>query len=300
MNSRTAPMLARAVMLTFPLLLRAQGIPDVLPDESEFNRVAGQNIQPFFEGWQKMPDGHVAMWFGYLNRNFKEIGEVPVGPNNRFDLQADMGQPSHFYPRRHLFVFKVDIPADWPKDKRLVWTVNFHGKAAAASGWLQPEWEVDDGVIQMNIGPGGAPPENPRNQAPTIAVRGDTTVSAGGTLKLSATATDDGIPKPRSRNQSAVNPAAAQRMPLPPAAMPPPRAQLGLRIRWILYRAPDTGGDVVFDQDSNAPVAGGTSSELTNSATFTAPGIYWLRAIASDGTLETPYDLKVTVIANPQ
>ena len=289
--------LGQAVVLALPWLLGAQGIPDVLPDESEFNRVAGQNIQPFYEGWQRMPDGHIAMWFGYLNRNFKELGDVPVGPNNRFDARADMGQPSHFYPRRHLFVFKVDLPQDWPADKRLVWTVSYHGKPASASGWLQPEWEIDDGVIQMNLGPGGAPPENPRNQAPTIAVRGDTTVSAGGTLKLSATATDDGIPKPRTRNQSAVNPSAAkQATPLPPAAMPPPRAQLGLRIRWILYRAPDTGGTVVFDQDSNAPVVGGTTSELTNSATFTEPGVYWLRAIATDGTLETPYDLKVTAI----
>jgi len=120
----------------------------------------------------------------------------------------------------------------------------------------------------------------------------------GSALKLSATATDDGIPKPRARNQSAVNPTATQKMPLPLAATPPPRAQLGLRIRWILYRAPETGGEVVFDQDTNAPVVGGASSELTNTATFSAPGTYWLRAIASDGMLETPYDFKVTVIRN--
>jgi hypothetical protein len=293
--------LVQVAWVVFPWLLGAQAIPDVLPDESEFNRVAGQNIQPFYEGWQRMPDGHLVMWFGYLNRNFKELGDVPIGPDNHFDLQADLGQPTHFYPRRHLFVFRVDVPKDWPAEKRLVWTVNYHGKVAAASGWLQPEWEVDDGVIQMNIGPGGAPPENPRNQAPTIAVRGDTTVSVGGTLKLAATATDDGIPKPRTRNPSAANPAAGkQAMPLPPAATPPPRAQLGLRIKWILYRGPDSGGDVVFDQDSNAPVVGGTASELSNTATFSAPGVYWLRAIATDGTLETPYDLKITVIANPR
>ena len=299
MKSQRAEAVARVALFVFPLLLRAQALPDVLPDESEFNRVAGQNIQPFYEGWQKMPDGHIAMWFGYLNRNFKELGDVPVGPDNHFDLQADMGQPTHFYPRRHLFVFKVDVPKDWPAEKRLAWTVNYHGKSAAASGWLQPEWEVDDGVIQMNIGPGGAPPENPRNQAPTIAVRGDTTVSVGGALKLTATATDDGIPKPRTRNQAA-NPAAKQAMPLPPAATPPPRAQLGLRIKWILYRAPATGGEVVFDQDSNTPVVGGTTSELSNTATFSAAGVYWLRAIATDGTLETPYDWKVTVIGKPR
>jgi hypothetical protein len=301
MNAQMPRAVARGALFVLPLLLRAQGIPDVLPDESEFNRVAGQNIQPFFEGWQKMPDGHIAMWFGYLNRNFKELGDVPIGPNNHFDLQADLGQPTHFYPRRHLFVFKVALPNDWPAEKHLVWTVTFHGKPASANGWLQPEWEVDDGVIQMNIGPGGAPPENPRNQPPAITVRADTTVSVGGALKLTASATDDGIPKPRVRNRSAVNPAAdAQRLPLPPAATPPPRAQLGLRIRWMLYRAPESGGAVVFDQETNAPAVGGTSTELRNAATFSAPGVYWLRAVATDGMLETPYDLKVTVIGNPQ
>ena len=87
-------------------------------------------------------------------------------------------------------------------------------------------------------------------------------------------------------------------MPMPPGASPSQRAQLGLWIRWILYRGPGTGGEVVFDQESNAPVVGGISTALSNSATFSAPGTYWLRAIATDGTLETPYDLKVAVIDN--
>ena len=101
-----------------------------------------------------MPDGHIAMWFGYLNRNFKELGDVPIGPNNRFDREADMGQPTRFYPRRHLFVFKVDLPRDWAAGQRLVWTVNFHGKPATASGWLQPEWEVNNEILMENLGGG--------------------------------------------------------------------------------------------------------------------------------------------------
>ncbi|MSV30010.1 MAG: hypothetical protein EXQ52_14880 [Bryobacterales bacterium] len=38
------------------------------------------------------------------------------------------------------------------------------------------------------------------------------------------------------------------------------------------------------------------SAELVTGATFSAPGTYWLRAVATDGMLETPYDLKVTVV----
>jgi hypothetical protein len=268
---------------------------DALPDDTQFGRAGGQNIQPIYEGWQKMPDGHIVMWFGYLNRNFQEQVDVPVGADNKFDLKADMGQPTHFYTRRHLFVFKVDVPDKWPVEKRLVWTVTAHGKTSAASGWLQAEWEVDDGVIQMNIGPGGAPP-NPPNSPPKITVNADTTAIVGKPLKLVASATDDGIPKARRRAPAPVAANAAPPMPLPPAAAPKPRAILGLRVRWILYRGPNGGGDVSFAEDSSKPTVGATEAALATEASFSAPGVYWLRAIATDGLLETPYDLKVTVI----
>jgi hypothetical protein len=277
--------------------LAAQSVRDQLPEDAGFARAAGQNVQPFFEGWQRLPDGQIVMWFGYLNRNYQEELDIPVGAGNKFDLRDDLGQPTHFYTRRRLFVFKVAIPDDWPADKRLTWTLTVNGRTSAANGWKQPEWEVDEGVIQMNIGPGGAPPINPPNTAPRISVNGDTTIEAGKQLKLTASATDDGIPTPRNLNRNAVaNNPSASRQPLPPGAAPPPRAQIGLRIRWILYRAPTGGGRVVFEPDTTNIVAGGTSAQLTTQAIFSAPGAYWLRAIASDGMLETPYDLKVTVI----
>ncbi len=277
--------------------LDAQKVIDQLPDEANFARAAGQLVQPFYEGWQRMPDGHIVMWFGYFNRNFEEEPDVPIGANNKFDLRDDLGQPTHFYPRRHLFVFRVDLPENWAVDKRLVWTLTVNGQTTSANGWLQPEWEVDNGVIQMNIGPGGAPPVDPPNEAPKITGSGDQAALVGKPLTLTVSATDDGIPKPRVRRPANANAAAAApaRMPMPPGATPPPRAQLGLRIRWMLYRAPVSGGQVVFETDSTRPVSGGQSAELTTAATFSAPGTYWLRAVASDGLLETPYDVKVTV-----
>jgi len=286
--------LALAAGLALPVWLCGQPprVIDQLPDEDSFAHGAGKIVQPFFEGWQPMPDGHVAMWFGYLNLNYEEQPDIPIGANNKFDLREDMGQPTHFYPRRHLFVFKVDLPKDWDKDKHLVWTVTVNGHAASANGWLQPEWEVDEGVMQMNIGPGGAPPVDPPNQAPKITGSGDQAAQVGKPLSLAVSATDDGIPKPRNRSSAA---ASAPRPPLPPGATPAPRAQLGLRIRWEVYRAPASGGVVSFEPESNRPVLGGQSSELATQATFSAPGVYWLRAVASDGMLETPYDVKVTV-----
>jgi hypothetical protein len=272
-----------------------QRVVDQLPDEDSFAHGAGKNVQPFFEGWQPMPDGHIAMWFGYLNLNYEEQPDIPVGVNNKFSLRDDMGQPTHFYPRRHLFVFKVDLPRDWDKDKRLIWTVTVNGHASTANGWLQPEWEVDNGVIQMNVGPGGAPPVDPPNAAPKVTVSGDQSAEVGKPIKLAVSATDDGIPKPRARANAGAGAGAAARPPLPPGAAPAPRAQLGLRIRWEVYRAPVEGGQVSFEPENTRPVMGGQSAELASQATFSAPGTYWLRAVASDGMLETPYDLKVTV-----
>ena len=290
-----------AAGLGAPAAVRAQGVVDRLPTEEGFARNSGQNVQPFFEGWQTLPDGKIVMWFGYLNRNYEEQPDVPIGPNNRFDLHDDMGQPTHFYPRRHLFVFKVDLPDGWDKERRLTWTVTSNGRTSSAHGWLQPEWEIDNGVIQMNIGPGGAPPADPPNTAPKISGSGDQSAAVGTPLKLTVSATDDGIPKPRVRANPAAAAAAAaalaNRLPLPPGATPPSRFQMGLHIRWILYRAPVGGGGVSFEPESSRPVMGGQNAELTTQASFSAPGTYWLRAVASDGMLETPYDVKVTVAA---
>ena len=81
----------------------------------------GQDVSPTFDGWQKNPDGTLSMWFGYYNRNTEEEIDLPIGPDNTLDLgSGDQGQPTHFYPGRRWWVFKVIVPKDWPLDKRLV------------------------------------------------------------------------------------------------------------------------------------------------------------------------------------
>src|SRR5207244_2471370 len=142
--------------------------------------------------------------------------------------------------------------------------------------WRQPEWEIDEGVIQMNIAPGGAPPADPPNAAPKITGSPDQTVTLPGALTLTATATDDGIPKPRKP---------------PPGAAAPPPGSAGVDIRWIHYRG---AGAVKFSPD-RSPRVYGKSVDMTTNVTFTAPGTYVLRAIASDGLLESSHDVTVTV-----
>src|SRR5580704_8771280 len=73
----------------------------------------GQNVIPIFEGWYRTPDGTAHASFGYLNLNFAEELDVPIGPDNKIEPGApDQGQPSHFLRRRHYGVFTVEFPKD--------------------------------------------------------------------------------------------------------------------------------------------------------------------------------------------
>ena len=98
---------------------------------------SGQNLQPVFEGWEQNPDGSFNMVFGYLNRNYEEHLNIPVGPDNYFEPGAsDRGQPTYFYPRRQRVIFRVRVPADWG-DRELVWTVTAPTArpTAPSAGW---------------------------------------------------------------------------------------------------------------------------------------------------------------------
>jgi hypothetical protein len=43
---------------------------------------AGQTVSPAYEGWTEHEDGSRSFLFGYMNRNWEEELDVPVGPDN--------------------------------------------------------------------------------------------------------------------------------------------------------------------------------------------------------------------------
>jgi len=251
----------------------------------------GQNVAPAFEGWERNPDGTINMVFGYLNRNYEEEVDIPIGPNNRVDLGGDdRGQPTHFYPRRQRFVFKVVVPGDWDKNRKVQWTLTSRGRTDVAKGWLQPEWELNPGVYSENNG-GGVLEEG--NRPPSITGSSAQVFTIGGPATLTVSATDDGLPKPRLRLTS--NTATATPGPAPANVDVNQRRRRaeGLRIRWMQYRGP---GQVTFDP-ANAPAVHGKPVDLTTKVSFSAPGTYLLRAIASDGQIESIHEVSVTVNA---
>src|SRR5437763_4421689 len=77
---------------------------------------SGQGVAPVYEGFDINPDGTFNMWFGYMNRNFEQQLDVPIGTGNRFEPgPADRGQPTHFDPRRRKDIFRVVVPKDFPQ-----------------------------------------------------------------------------------------------------------------------------------------------------------------------------------------
>ena len=96
---------------------------------------SGQGLAPVYEGFDINDDGSYNMWFGYMNRNFEEELEVPIGAENKFEPgPADRGQPTHFDTRRHKDVFRVVVPKDFGDTNKLVWTVTVRVLDCGAAG----------------------------------------------------------------------------------------------------------------------------------------------------------------------
>ena len=259
---------------------------------------SGQNVVPVYEGWEKNPDGTFNLVFGYMNRNYKEEPEIPIGANNSFSPgPADQGQPTHFYPRRQQFMFKVKVPADFGR-KELLWTLTRNGQTEKAYGTLLMEEQLTDVVISENRGGLGNDSVTAKpNQPPKISIDGAGTRTAvvGEPVSLTASASDDGIPTPPPARGRGGPPVAVvdgvplqttRERPTTQAIVKPSRE--GLAVTWTQWRGP---GTLTFDPMTVVVKDGKASTRVT----FTEPGTYVIRAYADDGVLAVPADVTVNV-----
>jgi hypothetical protein len=254
MKQQVRALVGALALVVVPALVSAQSL--------SYN--SGQNIAPGYEGWEEEPDGTKYFLFGYMNRNWEEEIDVPVGPANGFSPGSpDQGQPTHFLPRRNRFVFRVKVPAGFSATDELVWTLTTHGVTEKAFASLREDYKVDDVVKASEtgaLGAGSSSPEVRANKQPVVKIEGEKTRTAkvGQPLELVAIVTDDGIPKRRSGGGSsavsntgstaAARPSApdpaqvAQR--LQRAMMSPPTRitvgkNVGLHLSWFTYRSPE-------------------------------------------------------------
>jgi len=171
----------------------------------------GQNIAPAYEGWEQDPDGSKWFVFGYMNRNWVEEIDIAPGPNNTIMPGGpDLGQPTHFLPRRNRFMFRVAVPKNFTEKDELIWTLTAHGVTEKAWATLRPDYILDNVVKASETGALGAGTSNPEvrsNQPPLVKLEGAKTLTAkvGQPLTLTAIVKDDGIPKP----PASANPLAA-------------------------------------------------------------------------------------------
>jgi hypothetical protein len=233
----------------------------------------GQNISPAYEGWEQAPDGTRYFLFGYMNRNWEEEIDVPIGPDNGFSIGgADQGQPTHFLPRRNRFVFRVRVPNGFTEKDELIWTLTAHGKTEKAYASLRPDYIVDDVVKASEtgaLGAGTSSPEVRANKPPVVHIQEvkARSVKVGEPITLVSEVKDDGIPKPRAPGfagaaaggtprldaaaTTAAGTAPSENAQRPNRATQPPSRvtvgkNVGLHVSWFMYRGP-VGAKVTFD-----------------------------------------------------
>lgn len=247
----------------------------------------GQSVTPYFEGWIRNPDGTFDMVFGYFNRNFIQEFAIPAGPDNRIEPgTVDQGQPTYFLPRRHRYVFRVRVPANFGKQE-VTWTITANGRTERGYGNLLPEQEITERVVSTN---GNFDPGlNDPNKPPTVNVATPAGVKVGVPITLAARVSDDGLPRQRPVAPAAREPAAAGgrfAAQINTSAARPRE----MTMTWMQYSGP---AKVVFRETDPLPIVNG---QAATTATFTAPGTYRLIGSASDpGRLSTKVTLDVTV-----
>ena len=234
---------------------------------------SGQGVAPAYEGWEESADGVKYFLFGYMNRNWEEAINVPVGAENILSPgPADRGQPTHFLPRRNRFVFRVRVPDNFTEKDELLWTLTTHGSTEKAYASLRVDYKVDDVVKASEtgaLGAGSSSPEVRANKPPVVTLEGDSarSVRVGEPLTLTAAVTDDGVPKSKLARQLAAltsrsAPAAAggeggaapaatpETVRRNPFLLPPTRItvgkNVGLHLSWYVYRG---SGKVTFAPD---------------------------------------------------
>ena len=259
MRSRMSRVSLVSGLIALCTLAAAAQQPSVLP-MAPF-RERGASVTPAFEGWYKNDDGSFSMLVGYYNRNSKEPLEIPIGPNNRIEPgEADQGQPTYFEVGRQWGVFVIKVPKDFG-NKTIRWVITANGETQSIPFTLNPGYPI---TPFKEAGMGNRPPV--------------LTFSQGG-AKFTG---------PPVGFAATLNGTVQQAVPLSVWVEDPKNEMEGgergrgttsgiASLSFHKYRGP---GEVKFDKTRASAAKQG--DVVTVSATFAAPGEYWLRVQAND------------------
>ena len=86
----------------------AAAIPaSVTAQDAPIAHNVGESITPAFEGWYRNADGTFSLSFGYMNRNYAQEIDIPVGPGNRIE-------PGHQFEWYSLVMTAPSVFGDGP------------------------------------------------------------------------------------------------------------------------------------------------------------------------------------------
>ncbi len=272
----------------------------------------GEAVYPAFEGFGPLKDGTQTLLIGYFNRN-KEAVDVPIGPDNRIEPGGpDFGQPTHFLSGRQWGMFAITVPKDFG-NKKLTWTLTANGHTTVVTFWTNPQYWID---FYKNGANGNEPPRIKFSETgpeligpPRDKFVQTLNATVGTPLELTAWAADQPPTIVFESEGGGGAAAAAGRTARPPANEPMPAiiggrviagtpagpggggaaaaaaARRGdIQILWRKYRGP---GDVKIADETINLMNGGDAKkflEAKTTATFSAPGTYWLRAQVNDNS----------------
>ncbi len=276
---------------------------------------SGESVYPAFEGWGPTKDGSSVFLIGYFNRNKEQSIDVPVGPDNRIEPGGpDYGQPTHFHTGRQYGVFAIPIPKDFGT-KKLTWTLTANGQTSTVTFWANPQYWID---FYKNLANGNEPPRIKFSSTGTELIGPprdrfvqELTGTVGQPVPLmlwaadqpptnASEATPPGGGAGAGREPQA-RPGASEPLPAiiggrvfsggltPPAgggagAAAAREARGDIRVVWKKYRGP---GEVKIAEATIDLKNEGDAKkfvEARTTATFSKPGVYWLRAQINDSS----------------
>ncbi len=225
-------------------------------------REFGSPVAPMFEGWYRNPDGTATVLVGFFNPNHDQTVDLPVGELNRFSPgPEDRGQPTHFPPGRAWGVLSLQVPGDFDGD--LTWTLTANQQPASIPVHLRPPYFIEPFRDAAN---GNEPPsvrfaaDGEEFQGPPVGVSHTVTARVGEPMELRIWTSDHKPPE----EVHAI----------------PGFPQPALTVRWHRHRGP---ADIEF-ADAFQTFADSADQNPVTTATFSAPGEYWLRAELLDET----------------
>lgn len=231
---------------------------DIKPNDG-LRHARGELVAPVFEGWFRDETGTLMLSFGYLNRNFEQELDVPIGPDNKIEPgPADQGQPTHFVPRRQWGAFAVPVSKETERrlrdeKKTVTWTLRANNQSVTIPANIGPTYAID-ALKEPTVG-----------NTPPVLRFGNAAASGTGPLGAKT-----------SINAVAGTPVTVKFSVTDDQRALPQKRKIGVRLTWFRYR----GAGAVTIADATKSVDGNGEASIT--ASFAEPGDYVLRVEATD------------------